>query len=117
MQKETKPPRREGFKTPKDEQPVIESIGIPDDTAEAIPPVDGAPILSDEWPITVRLLYKPPQVTKNAPALKELTFREPTGGDINRIGNPVHVDQFGEAIINDRKMLMMMASLCGVLSP
>jgi hypothetical protein len=49
--------------------------------------------------------------------IKELSFREPTGGDINRYGNPCIVDQNGDVIILDRKMITMMAVLSGVLQP
>ena len=49
--------------------------------------------------------------------VKELAFREPTGGDINRYGNPVMINQEGNVVILDRKMLTMMAVLSGVLQP
>jgi hypothetical protein len=49
--------------------------------------------------------------------IKELTFREPTGGDINRCGNPCLVDSVGDVIIIERKMTQMMAQLSGVLEP
>jgi hypothetical protein len=49
--------------------------------------------------------------------VRELLFREPTGGDINRYGNPCRIDTTGEVIIDERKMTMMMAALSGVLSP
>ena len=35
--------------------------------------------------------------------VKELSFREPTGGDINRYGNPVTINQEGNVVIAKRK--------------
>jgi hypothetical protein len=49
--------------------------------------------------------------------VKELSFREPSGGDINRYGNPCLVDQNGDVIILERKMTTMIAVLSGILQP
>jgi hypothetical protein len=68
------------------------------------------------WPITVKLLHKMGRNNKNEP-IAELTFREPTGGDINRYGNPVYIDQNGAVMIDERKMNMMISSLSGVSPP
>jgi hypothetical protein len=64
----------------------------------------------------VRLLHKPLRVSKTEER-HELTFREPTGRDINACGNPVRIDSRGEILIDDQRMLHMMANLSGVLSP
>jgi hypothetical protein len=72
--------------------------------------------LSDDWPITVRLLHKKLRVSKTDER-DELTFREPTGRDINNVGNPVRIDSRGEILIDDQRMLHMMANLSGILSP
>jgi hypothetical protein len=70
----------------------------------------------DHWPVVVKLLKKP--IPDNRGVLvNELKFREPTGGDINRYGNPVRVDLNGEIIIDDQKMIRMIAALSGVLPP
>lgn len=103
-------PKREGFVEDEPASgPVID--------AEALP----APELEEErprevWPIKVRLLHR--EVRNNrGEMLKELSFREPTGGDINRYGNPVMIDQEGNVVILEKKMTTMMAVLCGVLQP
>jgi Phage tail assembly chaperone proteins, E, or 41 or 14 len=88
-------------------------------TVEVVEPdseVNGASVLSDEWPITVKLLHKPIRNGKGE-EIDKLTFREPSGSDINRVGNPVRINQEGEIIIDDKRMLVMMANLSGVLSP
>jgi hypothetical protein len=68
-----------------------------------------------EWPITVRL--RRPILGNNREELQELTFREPTGRDIVRYGNPVRIDSSGEIQVDEKKMLAMMAQLSGVLPP
>jgi hypothetical protein len=109
-----KPNRREGFvdtaelvdEKPEAEAPVIEH--------EPVAP-DPEP-LKDQWPVKVRLLHKAIRGPKGD-MIKELTFREPTGGDINRYGNPCTVDQNGDVVILDRKMTTMIAVLSGILQP
>jgi hypothetical protein len=112
-----KPTKREGFvdtAEPIDEKPkvndapVIENVPIPPDP-DPDPP-------KEAWPIKVRLLHKPVRGPKGD-MVKELSFREPTGGDINRYGNPCHVDQNGDVVILDRKMTTMIAALSGILQP
>jgi hypothetical protein len=71
---------------------------------------------ADEWPITVKLLHRPVRNGKNE-MVKELTFREPTAGDINRFGNPVRIDQNGDVLIEERKMSMVISTLSGILPP
>jgi len=100
-------PRKEGFI---EEKPVVV-------TEPAIEPSPAeAPQVVELWPIVVKLLHK--SVRNNAGIMvKELTFREPTGGDINRYGNPVRVNQDGDVVIDERKMHFMMAALSGILPP
>lgn len=61
-------------------------------------------------------LRKPIQA--NGEEVSELTFREPTGGDIERAGNPVIVDVFsGDTIkltFDEKKMTQMMSRLAEV---
>jgi hypothetical protein len=107
-----KPSNREGFvkaeplpETPAPAQgPIIDNE--PDDVVEQP---------KDVWPVKVRLLHR--GVRQGAETVHELTFREPTGGDINRYGNPCHVNQDGDVIILERKMTTMMSALSGILPP
>lgn len=100
---------REGFVIDNEAEPLIE--------AEAPPPdADEQSVLSFSWPITVRLLYKPLR-GMTGEEITQLTFREPTGADINRIGNPCRFNADGESIIDDRRMMLVIANLSGVLSP
>jgi hypothetical protein len=106
-----KPNKREGF--------VADSDTVEAEVVGVVPPpeVDDEPAQPvDDWPLKVKLLNKPIRNNKGD-LLHELTFREPTGGDINRHGNPVHVNQDGDVIINEKKMTAMMAVLSGILQP
>jgi hypothetical protein len=78
-------------------------------------PVEARAAPSLEWPITVRL--RRPILGNNREELHELTFREPTGRDIVRYGNPVRIDSAGEIQVDEKKMLAIMAQLSGVLPP
>src|SRR6516165_9536480 len=66
------------------------------------PPIEEAPPPApiEAWPITVKLLHKPIRGMKGE-LINELTFREPTGGDINRHGNPCRVNFEGEVVIDE----------------
>jgi hypothetical protein len=61
-------------------------------------------------------LRKP--VIANGEEVKELKFREPTGGDIERCGNPVNIDVLsGETpriTFDSKAMTQMMSLLAGV---
>ena len=97
---------REGFV---EDKPVVTEPAIEPSPAET-------PTTAELWPVTVKLLHK--AVRNNAGVMvKELTFREPTGGDINRYGNPVRVNQEGDVVIDERKMHFMLAALAGILPP
>jgi hypothetical protein len=92
--------------------PVIEANAEPAPAIESTPP----PARIETWPIVVRLLHKPIRGNQNE-ELTELRFREPTGGDINRCGNPCRINFEGDVVIDEKKMSLIMANLSGVLSP
>jgi hypothetical protein len=82
-------------------------------------PVVEPPPAEDEgetWPVVVKLLHRKGQNNKGE-EIDKLEFREPTGGDINRCGMPVRVDQTGDVIIVPQAMTLMIAALSGLLSP
>jgi hypothetical protein len=103
-----KPVSREGFQPA---EPVkTEPAALP-------PPLSPPPDEDREiWPIKVKLIHKTIR-DQDGNELKELTFREPTAGDINRYGNPVLLTNDFEAVIDPKKMTLMMAALSSVLSP
>jgi Phage tail assembly chaperone proteins, E, or 41 or 14 len=98
-------PKKEGFV--EDESVVATPLPAPEPEVEAPREV---------WPIKVRLLHREVRNNKGD-MVSELSFREPTGGDINRYGNPVMIDQNGDVVILEKKMTTMMAVLSGVLQP
>jgi Phage tail assembly chaperone proteins, E, or 41 or 14 len=110
-------PVREGFVAV--DEPV--ETQVPESTP-ASPPEP-----AEVWPLVIKLMHKP--VQKSAVAtdtVNELVFREPTAGDIVRSGgNPVRVEVaqvtgnevIYNFIIDDVKMMRLMANLCGVLEP
>ena len=79
-------------------------------------PAEHPPLVSEEWPIKVRLLYKAIR-SNSGDKVSEVTMREPKAGDINRYGNPVRVNQEGDVIIDERKMTFMIAALTEILPP
>ena len=114
-----KPDKREGF--------VVNKAAPLDDELKTGPVIDNEPILDPEpepepepiaetWPVKVRLIHKKVR-NQRGEMVSELSFREPNGGDINRIGNPCIVDQYGDVVILDRKMMTMMAQLTGIHLP
>jgi hypothetical protein len=65
-------------------------------------------------PLVIKL-RKP--VIANGDEVMELTFREPTAADIDRIGNPVNIDPFSDPpkyTFQSQMMTMMMATLATV---
>ena len=103
-------PKREGF---------VEDRKAPEPVNELPPePVtqSGPPEPVENWPIRVKLLHKP-VLNNQGTEIRELTFREPTGGDINRYGNPCRIGLDGEVIIDEQKMMRVIAALSGVLLP
>jgi hypothetical protein len=105
----SQPKIKEGF--------VDESVSEPEvpSTMEELPEAD-VEVFPDRWPMRVKLLYKSIRNDKGE-QLKELVFREPRGGDINRYGNPCRVNQEGDVVIDEKKMSMIMAALTGVNLP
>jgi len=99
-----KPVQHEGFVT---DEPI---------DAPAPAPAPQPVVPEEAWPVVVKLLHKPLRDHRGE-VVRELRFREPTGGDINRYGNPVRVDMNGDVVIDEKKMSMMMSSLCGILLP
>ena len=119
-------PEREGFvaaeEVDEDEEKSSQKRPVVEIDEEAAPaPVEEV----EEWPLTIQLLHKEVE-TKPGVTVSELTFREPTAGDIMRAGgNPCKVEivEMGggrvtwQPQIDDIKMLRLMASLSGVLEP
>jgi hypothetical protein len=107
------PVAREGFQRsdPVAPQPVAAPAPEP-----SPPPAPKVEEYKETWPIKVKLVHKPIR-DQNDRELKELSFREPTAGDINRYGNPVRLTDDYDAVIDERKMTLIMANLSGVLSP
>jgi len=71
----------------------------------------------DTWPVIVKLRKPINSGDGRGTMLNELTFREPTGRDINNCGNPVRIDSDGEIQVDEKKMTQIMAHLSGVLPP
>jgi hypothetical protein len=104
-------PMREGFVERERPQVVVEvpSEPTPQEAPQAPP--------QETWPVTVRLLHKPVRNMKGE-MVKELNFREPSARDIMHIGgNPVRLNDRFETVIDDVKMLALMANLSGIVSP
>lgn len=121
-------PEREGFVAAEkidddeDEQAAAATAAAQPTEEEAPPPVEE---LLDEWPLTIKLLHRQVE-TRPGMSVDELTFREPAAGDLMRAGgNPCKVEivEMGggrvtwQPVIDDAKMLRLMASLSGVLEP
>jgi hypothetical protein len=85
--------------------------------AEAPPPLDlDAPPPEVQWPVILKLLYKPTRNTKNE-IISELTLRAPTAKDIRQCGNPVRLNASGDVIVDEEKMIQMLATLANVYPP
>jgi hypothetical protein len=120
--------RREGFidpqQTESDKPPTKTIEATAEKPHRAMPPpeIDPSPAeadtarVADEWPITIKLLYKPIR-NNRGDMIKEVQIREPRAGDIARYGNPIRVNQDGDVLIEERKMTYMIAALAGVLEP
>jgi hypothetical protein len=109
-----KPNSREGFV--KNAEPLDEPAAVAAGPVIENDPAAPAEPVAEMWPVKVKLLHKPVRNMKGE-MVSELSFREPTGGDINRYGNPCMVDQNGDVIILERKMTTMIAVLSGILQP
>ena len=106
-------PKKEGFveAEPLRKDAARESIPAAPDPMGELPQEP-----ADVWPVKVKLLHRPIRGLKGE-MVRELSFREPTGGDINRYGNPCQINQDGDVVILERKMTTMMAVLSGLLPP
>ena len=91
---------------------------VMDDETKNEQPVDfdnlaaGDPQLADQLE---QVLTRPIQA--HGEELHILRWREPTGADIERAGNPIIVDFFGEKpslTFNEKKMSAMISALCQV---
>ncbi|UPK03102.1 phage tail assembly protein [Bradyrhizobium sp. 170] len=114
-------PKHEGFVDDQATKPEAEIISPSNKRAmpppEIEPPPEELPPLElDEWPIIVKLLYKPIRNNRGE-EVREVSLREPRAGDINRYGNPIRVNQDGDVIIDERKMTYMIGALSNILPP
>ncbi|KYK50056.1 hypothetical protein A1D31_22350 [Bradyrhizobium liaoningense] len=115
-------PKREGFvdDQPKPEPEIITPSGgakraMPPPEIEPSP-AELPPLEQDEWPIIVKLIYRPIRNNRGED-IREVSLREPRAGDINRYGNPIRVNQEGDVIIDERKMTYMIGALANILPP
>lgn len=113
-------PKREGFvdDQPRPEPEIIQPSGkrsMPPPEIEPSP-AELPPLEQDEWPIVVKMMYRPIRNNRGED-IREVSLREPRAGDINRYGNPIRVNQEGDVIIDERKMSYMIAALSGILPP
>lgn len=63
--------------------------------------------------MVIKLLHGPTRNRKNE-EIHQLEFRQPKGGDIRRVGNPVRLNSDYEIVVDERKMTRMMAALSGL---
>lgn len=89
------------------------------DVKDVLPEPQAAPEpepYREVWPIKVKLIHKTIR-DNNGNEVTQLSFRQPTGGDINRYGLPVRIDVNGDVVMDERKMTLMMTALTGVMTP
>lgn len=96
---------REGFQQPKAAAPA---------PAPAQPP---PPEPKEVWPMIVKLEHRDLFDPSKPDPIKELRLRQPTGGDINAVGNPIYMGEGGRFLIDDRRMYLMIGRLAGILTP
>jgi hypothetical protein len=107
--------KREGFVDPSRSPPSSMGNGPVIDNQPTPVPQEASPPL-ETWPVRVKLLHKPVR-NNQGELVHELVFREPTGGDINRYGNPCRINVDGEVVIDEQKMMRVIAALSGILPP
>lgn len=81
---------------------------------EAGPEGSEAPV--EETPISLEHTLTRP-IMAHGDEIKVLHWREPTGGDIERAGNPVYLDFSGPSptmTFNEKKMANMISVLCAI---
>ena len=114
------PKFREGFVEAEDES----KKPTPPSPAKAKPAAIAPPVEHDvqeqeaaeTWPLKVKLL-KPIHLSGTSEIVHEVTFREPTGRDINRHGNPTRMGPEFMFVIDEKKMMLMMTALSGIMTP
>jgi hypothetical protein len=85
--------------------------------ANAPPPLDlNAPPPTVQWPVTLKLLYKPTRNTKNE-VIHALLLRAPTARDIMQCGIPARLATNGDVIADPDAMTRMLAALSDVYPP
>jgi Phage tail assembly chaperone proteins, E, or 41 or 14 len=114
---EDEPPSRHVVEAPRQ----VEAAPRKSSTGHLAPEIENPPqeLPTEEdvsWPIVVKLSFKTIRNSRGE-AITEMSFREPTGGDINRYGNPVRMNSTGDWVIEERKMHYVMAALSGHLPP
>ena len=62
-------------------------------------------------PIVIKLRNK---IIANGEEVDEITFREPTAADIERVGNPVNIDPEYKVTFDSKAMTQMMSILAAV---
>jgi tail assembly chaperone E/41/14-like protein len=95
--------------TIKNNEPTAEQVA-----QELKPKVNGTPVPTPPWDGKLSL-RKP--VIANGETVVEIRFREPSGGDIERIGNPLTVGMYEnnpKIHFESQTMTLMMAHLAGV---
>jgi hypothetical protein len=111
--------KREGF-VQEDDEPVRPAPKVVEAKVEPPPPPvpepEEAGIFVTKWPMRIKLMHRPIRDEKNQ-EISVISFREPTGSDINRYGAPVRLSADGQFDIDDRKMAAMMSALSGHLLP
>jgi hypothetical protein len=117
---------REGFQDAEevDDEPARVDTKAIEATKASEPDIDIAAEDLPDWPMTIKLLHRP--ILRGREEIKELTFREPSAMDIIRCGgNPCRMEivdlPSGQVafypIIDDGKMMRLMANLAGMLEP
>jgi len=106
----TKPQTREGFIEDIEPGPVTAAL-----PGTADPPADDQLFVTN-WPMKIKLMHRKIRNNKNE-EISEVTFREPSGGDVNRYGSPVRMNADGMFDIDDKRMGMLMAALSGINLP
>jgi hypothetical protein len=87
------------------------------EAASAAPPAPPAPPEPVEtWPIVIKLRHKGLRDPSLPDEIRELRLRQPTGGDINYCGSPIHMGRDGNFVIDDQRMHLMIARLAGILT-
>jgi hypothetical protein len=99
-------PLREGFQLVEAAEPPTTPAPAP--TKPELPP--------EVWPLVVKLKYKPINDPTRG-TLHELSLRQPTGGDLNRVGIPLKMDENGRFVFDEPKMHAMIGALSGTLTP